>query len=106
MNLLVEVVDEGTFDGENTSRSTGESTSFKYQKLFIHIPGERYPSKNKRIVNKENPTLKPGFYVFDVSKCYSDWSWSRVTLSTRNLVPAPQEVVTAMLGAQSKRAAA
>lgn len=98
MNLLVEVTDIKTFDGENVSRGTGESREFKYQKLWIHIPGEPHPSKNKRVITKEAPTLPVGFYVFDVSKCFSDWNWSRVNLSTRHLVPATAEQIAAFRG--------
>lgn len=106
MNLLVEVTDTATYDGENTARSTGEVREFKYQKLWIHIPGEPHPSKNKRIISKDAPILTPGWYEFDLSRAYSDWSWSRMTLSTRYLKPVDAERLAALRGAPPKAKAA
>ncbi|HEY0975562.1 MAG TPA: hypothetical protein VGE57_13805 [Solimonas sp.] len=107
MNLLVEVTDTNTYDGENTNTRTGETSGFKYQKLWIHIPGEPHPSKNKRVISKEAPILQPGFYEFDLSRSYSDWSWSRITLSTRYLKPCTPERVAQLRAEplQPKRAA-
>lgn len=95
MNMLVEITETKLFDLSRENQATGESTVLKYQKLWVHIPGEPHPSKNKRIVNSKAPALSEGYYVFDSARAYSDWNWSRVVLSTRDLRPATADEIKA-----------